>query len=154
MIMRLCWTQFSAFPTLPHPKTTKSISHSMPKRLILLTALYCLFSIVALWRAITTRSFDLFTLGVLPVLVGILMRAPWSSLVLKIYLGMQTLGFSALGITAVIAYRITPEDVKVFFAGKQIPMLPLVIGIIAMLLVQYWAAFSKVTYQYLSGKTE
>lgn len=126
----------------------------MPKRLILLVALYCLISIAALWRAIATQSFDLFTLGVLPVLAGIIMRAPWSSLVLKIYLGMQTLGFSALGITAIIAYRITPEDVKVVFAGQNIPIQPLVISVISLLLVQYWVAFSKVTYHYLSGKTQ
>ncbi|EGM68618.1 hypothetical protein [Shewanella sp. HN-41] len=126
----------------------------MPKRLILLVVLYCLISIAALWRAIATQSFDLFTLGVLPVLAGIIMRAPWSSLVLKIYLGMQTLGFSALGITAIIAYRITPEDVNVVFAGHNIPMLPLIIGIMSLLLVQYWIAFSKVTYHYLIGKTQ
>lgn len=126
----------------------------MPKRLILLVVLYCLISIAALWRAIATQSFDLFTLGVLPVLAGIIMRAPWSSLVLKIYLGMQTLGFSALGITAIIAYRITPEDVNVVFAGHNIPMLPLTIGIMSLLLVQYWIAFSKVTYHYLIGKTQ
>lgn len=126
----------------------------MPKRLILLIALYCLISIVALWRAIATQSFDLFTLGVLPVLVGILVRAPWSSLVLKIYLGMQTLGFSALGITAIIAYRITPQDVKVVFAGHNIPIQPLVICIISLLLVQYWVGLSKVTHHYLSRKTQ
>ncbi len=88
------------------------------------------------------------------MLAGIIMRAPWSSLVLKIYLGMQTLGCSALGITAIIAYRITPEDVKVVFAGHNIPMQPLVISVISLLLVQYWVAFSKVTYHYLSGKTQ
>ncbi|MGL5359945.1 MAG: hypothetical protein ACRDBI_09570 [Shewanella sp.] len=121
----------------------------MPKRLVLLIALYCLVSIAALLRAYSTQSFDLFSLGVLPVLVGLLIRAPWASLVLKIYLGMQTLGFSALGITAILAYRISPEEVKVMFAGEQLPMLPLVCSIIALLLLQYWIAFSKVTNRYL-----
>lgn len=101
-----------------------------------------------------TQSLDVFTLGVLPVLVGILIRAPWSSLVLKIYIGMQTLGFSALGITAIIAYRITPEDVKVVVSGHNIPMLPLTVSIIVILLVQYWIAFSKVTSHYLTRQTQ
>lgn len=122
----------------------------MPKRLVLLIALYCLVSIAALLRAYLTQSFDLFSLGVLPVLAGILIRAPWASLVLKIYLGMQTLGLSALGITAILAYRISPEEVKVIFAGQHIPMLPLVCSIIALLLLQYWIAFSEVSYRYLS----
>ncbi|MGI2204206.1 hypothetical protein ACROAH_09935 [Shewanella oncorhynchi] len=126
----------------------------MPKRLILLITLYCLFSIAALWRTVMTQSLDVFTLGVLPVLVGILIRAPWSSLVLKIYIGMQTLGFSALGITAIIAYRITPEDVKVVVSGHNIPMLPLTVSIIVILLVQYWIAFSKVTSHYLTRQTQ
>ncbi|MBO6227103.1 MAG: hypothetical protein J6N68_05490 [Shewanella sp.] len=125
----------------------------MPKRLMLLISLYCLFSIAALLRAVTTQSFDVFTLGVIPVLVGIMMRTPWSSLVLKIYIGMQTLGFSALGITAIIAYRITPEDVKVIVSGHNIPMLPLTISIIVILLLQYWIAFSKVTSHYLTRQT-
>lgn len=124
----------------------------MPKRLILLIALYTLFAIVALLRAVATASFDLFTLGVFPVLFGILTQAPWSSLVLKIYLGLQTLGLSALGVTAIIAYRITPQDVKVVIEGHNIPMLPLVLSIIALLLVQYWIAFSRVTRDYLTAK--
>ncbi|MGL5048137.1 MAG: hypothetical protein ACRC6S_11435 [Shewanella sp.] len=126
----------------------------MPKRLILLIILYCLFSIAALWRAVMTQSFDIFTLGVLPVLVGILMQAPWSSVVLKIYIGLQTLGFSALGITAIIAYRITPEDVKVIVSGHNIPMLPLTVSIMVILLMQYWIAFSKITNHYLTRQTQ
>ncbi|MDH1625004.1 hypothetical protein FJD32_020285 [Shewanella sp. LC6] len=124
----------------------------MPKRLILLITLYTLFAIVALLRAVATTSFDLFTLGVLPVLFGILTQAPWSSLVLKIYIGLQTLGLSALGVTAIIAYQITPQDVKVVVEGHNIPMLPLVLSIIALLLVQYWIAFSRVTRDYLTAK--
>lgn len=88
------------------------------------------------------------------MLAGIILRAPWSSLVVKIYLGLQTLGFSALGITAIIAYRITPQDVKVVFAGHNIPIQPLVICIISLLLVQYWVGLSKVTHHYLSRKTQ
>ncbi|QYJ79255.1 hypothetical protein [Shewanella acanthi] len=125
----------------------------MPKRLLLLILLYTLFAIVALWRAVATASFDLFTLGVLPVLAGIMMRAPWASVVLKVYLALQTLGFTALGITAIIAYRVTPEDVKVILAGHNIPMLPLVASIILLLLIQYWIAFSKVSHRYLRQST-
>ncbi|MCH1930887.1 hypothetical protein L9G16_11885 [Shewanella sp. A25] len=125
----------------------------MPKRLMLLSLLYTLFAFVALWRAVATASFDLFTLGVLPVLAGIMMRAPWASVVLKVYLGLQTLGFAALGITAIIAYRVTPEDVKVIFAGHNIPMLPLILSITVLLLVQYWIAFSGVSQRYLRQST-
>ncbi|ESE39772.1 hypothetical protein [Shewanella decolorationis] len=125
----------------------------MPKRLILLIALYTLFAIIALLRAVATGSFDLFSLGVLPVLFGILTQAPWSSLVLKIYIGLQTLGLSALGVTAIIAYQITPQDVKVVIEGHNIPMLPLVISIISLLMIQYWIAFSRITRDYLTAKT-
>ena len=125
----------------------------MPKRLILLITLYTLFAIVALLRAVATGSFDLFSLGVLPVLFGILTQAPWSSLVLKIYIGLQTLGLSALGVTAIIAYQITPQDVKVVIEGHNIPMLPLVISIISLLMIQYWIAFSQITRDYLTAKT-
>ncbi|MGI2065734.1 hypothetical protein [Shewanella sp. MF08487] len=126
----------------------------MPKRLMLLIALYCLCCIAALLRAVMTQSFDLFTLGVFPVLIGILMRTPWSSLMLKIYIGMQTLGFCALATTALIAYRITPEDVRVVISGHNIPILPLTVSMIVILLIQYWAAFSKVTSQYLTRQTQ
>ncbi|SIQ93351.1 hypothetical protein SAMN05421840_10639 [Shewanella morhuae] len=100
------------------------------------------------------QSFDIFTLSVFPVLIGMLMRTPWSSLMLKIFIGMQTLGFSALAITAIIAYRITPEDVKVVISGHNIPILPLTASMIFILLIQYWAAFSKVTSQYLTRQTQ
>lgn len=152
MIMRLCWTQFGAFPTLAPLKITHK-PNPMPKRLILLIALYTLFAIIALLRAVATGSFDLFSLGVLPVLFGILTQAPWSSLVLKIYIGLQTLGLSALGVTAIIAYQITPQDVKVVIEGHNIPMLPLVISIISLLMIQYWIAFSRITRDYLTAKT-
>lgn len=122
----------------------------MPKRLMLLVLLYTLGSIAALLRAASTLSLDLFTLGVLPVLAGILLRAPWSSLLLKIYIGMQTLGVTALGVTAIIAYRLTPQDVKVEFSGHNIPLIPLALSIIALLALQYWIAFSRRTYAYLS----
>lgn len=152
MIIRLCWTQFGAFPTLAPLKITHK-PKPMPKRLILLIALYTLFAIIALLRAVATGSFDLFSLGVLPVLFGILTQAPWSSLVLKIYIGLQTLGLSALGVTAIIAYQITPQDVKVVIEGHNIPMPPLVISIISLLMIQYWIAFSRITRDYLTAKT-
>ncbi|WP_076498577.1 hypothetical protein [Shewanella morhuae] len=126
----------------------------MPKRLMLLIALYCCCCIAALLRAVMAQSFDIFTLSVFPVLIGMLMRTPWSSLMLKIFIGMQTLGFSALAITAIIAYRITPEDVKVVISGHNIPILPLTASMIFILLIQYWAAFSKVTSQYLTRQTQ
>ena len=41
---------------------------------------------------------------------------------------------------------------KVVIEGHNIPMLPLVLSIIALLLVQYWIAFSRVTHDYLTAK--
>ncbi len=127
-------------------------AQAMPKRLMLLITFYTLLAIAVLWRTAMTGAIDLFTLGVLPVLVGLLIRAPWSSLVLKICLGLQTLGFSAFGITAFLAYRITPQDVKVVIAGQNIPMLPLVLSILVLLSLQFWIAFSGKTCGYLNHK--
>ncbi len=118
--------------------------------LVLLIALYCVLSIAAIWRAIDIASLDLFSLGVVPVLIGILIRAPWSAIVLKIYVILQTLGLSALGVTAILAYQITPEDVKVVVSGNDIPMLPLILVIIALVIFQFSVAFSAKTKAYLT----
>lgn len=121
--------------------------------LILLIGLYVVLSIAAFWRAVEIASLDLFSLGVVPVLIGILIRAPWSAVVLKIYVILQTLGLSALGVTAILAYQITPEDVKVVISGNEIPMLPLVCCIIALVVFQFSVAFSSRTKSYLSKQT-
>lgn len=123
-------------------------------RLILLIILYVIFSAAAIWRAVQSQSLDLFTLGVIPVLVGILVRAPWASVVLKIYVALETLGLCALAITAIIAYQLTPEDVKVIVNGHNIPILPLVSSIILLLAFQYWVAFSHSTAQYLNRSVQ
>ncbi|QYJ86538.1 hypothetical protein K0I73_01930 [Shewanella mesophila] len=118
--------------------------------LIILICLYTLGTVLALWRAFEIQSLDLFTAGVIPVLIGLLMRTAWASLVLKIYIGIQTLGFTALGATAVIAYQITPEDVKVVFNGQNIPI-PLIAAVVLVLLsFQWWVAFAQSTKQYLN----
>lgn len=129
----------------------------MPKpnlSLILLIVLYVIFSIAAVWRAIDIGTIDVFTLGVVPVLIGMLIRAPWSNAVLKVYVALQALGFSALGVTAILAYQITPEDVRVVIAGEELPMLPLILSIIALLVFQFSVAFSSKTKRYLNQADE
>lgn len=139
----------SNIPSGQAPQPTR-----LPRPLLILILLYLLLATGALWRAFASQSLDLFTLGILPVLAGLLLRTPWASLVLKIYLGLQTLGFAALGVVAFIAWRITPQDVKVEFMGQNIPMLPLILGIILLLAWQYAVAFAGSTNAYLNhGRT-
>ncbi len=97
------------------------MSISRPIPLVLLCILYLVLAVVALWRTISTGAVDLFTLGVIPVLVGIVMRTSWSLWALRIYLFIQTLGLMAFATTALVALQITPQDVKLELAGRNIP---------------------------------
>lgn len=120
-----------------------------PLPLSLLMALYVVLAIGAIWRTVSLGGIDIFTFGVVPVLIGLLIRAPWAAIVLKIYIALQTLGFGALAVTAIIAYQITPEDVKVVIQGTSIPMPLVAISIVVLLGLQYWVAFKKSTQCYL-----
>lgn len=122
---------------------------SRPIPLVLLCILYLVLAVVALWRTISTGAVDLFTLGVIPVLVGIVMRTSWSLWALRIYLFIQTLGLMAFATTALVALQITPQDVKLELAGRNIPLLPLAAVLLALLLFQYWVAFSGRTKRFL-----
>ncbi|QSX29596.1 hypothetical protein [Shewanella cyperi] len=119
----------------------------LPLRLLIL--LYLLLSIAALARSISTGALDLFTLGVIPVVVGLLLRTAWSEVVLKLYIAIQTLGFAAFGVTAILALQITPQDVKVELLGYQPPFAAVVLCVIGLLAYQYWVAFSASTKAYL-----
>ena len=114
----------------------------MPFSLRLLSFFYVLVVIIAAWRFVDTHSLEVFTLGVLPVLYGIWKVKSWTLIVLRIYLACQTLGLAALGMTAIIAYQLTPQDVVVMFKGHQIPMLPLVVTTLGLLVFQWWVAFN------------
>ncbi len=114
----------------------------MPTSLRLLSCFYILLLIIAVWRFVDTNSLEVFTLGVLPVLYGIWKVKPWTLIALRAYLVCQTLAFSALAVTAIIAYVLTPQDVKVVFKGQNIPMFPLILGICGLLAFQWWAAFN------------
>ncbi|WP_110455734.1 hypothetical protein [Shewanella algidipiscicola] len=118
--------------------------------MLLLICLYLVTSVIAVWRTLATQSLDLFTIGVIPVVIGLLLRAEWAGLLLKIYIAIQTIAFSALGMTAVIAYQITPEEVKVVFKGQQISISLIVVVVSLLLLFQWWVALSKSTKAYLS----
>ena len=124
----------------------------MPFSLRLLSFFYVLVIVAAVWRFIDTNSLEVFTLGVLPVLYGIWKVQPWTLIVLRIYLACQTLGLAALGMTAIIAYQLTPQDVTVIFKGHQIPMLPLVATTIGLLAFQWWVAFNHSSKNYFKNK--
>jgi hypothetical protein len=116
-----------------------------------LICLYVVVALIALWRTIEIQRLDLFTIGVIPVLIGLVLRTTWAGLVLKIYLGVQTLAFAALAATAIIAYQITPEEVKVIFYGKDIPIPAIAAVALLLLIFQWWVAFSAATKQYLTA---
>ncbi|WP_299491341.1 hypothetical protein [uncultured Shewanella sp.] len=120
-----------------------------PLPLLLLLTLYLIVAIFAIIRSINIQAVDLFTLGVIPVIVGLVLRTPWASIIFKLYLAIQTLGFIAFGITALVAYQVTPEDVKVIFNDRLIPMQYLIPAIFCALTFQYWVAFSRQTKKYL-----
>jgi len=121
-----------------------------PFSILLLIVLYSLFTLIAVWRATQYASFDILTMGVLPVLVGLLMQARWAKVVLFFHLGLQTLVFVALTTTAVIADQITPEDVKLEFAGYNISITLAVVVAITLLAIQWWAALHHKTRAYLN----
>ncbi|MCE9679829.1 hypothetical protein LZP69_11715 [Shewanella sp. AS1] len=121
-----------------------------PIRLSILIFLYFLGSLFAIYRMISTASLDLFSAGMLPVLVGLILRTQWAGVVLKIYLGIQTLGFTALGVTAVIAYQVSPEDVRLSLFGRELSVPIIALAVLLLLLFQWWIAFSKPTREYLS----
>ncbi|WP_133405653.1 hypothetical protein [Parashewanella tropica] len=118
-----------------------------------LTALYILVLLAAIWRFLDTSRLELFTLGVIPVLYGIFKDKAWTLICLRVYLAIQILGVSALAMTAIIAYQITPQDVAVNFKGMNIPLLPLSISVVLLLIFQLWVAFSKENRQYFSRFT-
>ncbi|GIU23663.1 hypothetical protein L2719_05110 [Shewanella schlegeliana] len=117
--------------------------------LAILMFLYALLAVVALWRTLSTQAFDLLTLGVFPVLYGLIMRRFWAGVVLKIYLAIQTVALLALATAAIIAYQITPEDVVVIVRGQNIPISAIVVTALIVMTFQFWVAFSNKTRHYL-----
>ena len=128
-------------------------SQQMPIRVTLLIVLYAFFTLIAIWRATTFYTFDILTLGVIPVLIGLILRASWAKVLLLSYISLQTLEFLAMSTTALIAYQITPEDVKLVFQGYNIPLIPLTILLCSLIAFQWWVGLSKITGHYLAKKT-
>ncbi|MCL1084081.1 MULTISPECIES: hypothetical protein [Shewanella] len=124
----------------------------MPIRVMLLISLYVVLTLIAIWRAITFQAFDLLTLGVIPMLIGIVQRAAWTKILLLSYVSLQTLGLAAMTTTAVIAYQITPDDVKLVFQGYNIPLIPLWLLLLSLVVFQWWVGLSNVTRDYLIKK--
>ncbi|MCT8987808.1 hypothetical protein [Shewanella phaeophyticola] len=54
--------------------------------------------------------------------------------------------------TAIIAYKITPDDVNLMFQGYNIPLIPLWLVLVSLIGFQWWVGLSKVMTQYLSSK--
>ncbi len=111
--------------------------------------LYAVLAAVATWRAINIQVIDLFSFGVVPVLIGLALRTSWAGIAFKVYLAIQTLGLTALAGTAIIAYQVSPEDVKVVFNNYQIPVPLIAITAGLLLSFQFWVAFSASTKRYL-----
>ncbi|MEH6465181.1 MAG: hypothetical protein V7771_14895 [Shewanella psychromarinicola] len=124
----------------------------MPIRVMILISLYVVLTLIAIWRAITFQAFDLLTLGVIPMLIGIVQRAAWTKILLLSYVSLQTLGLAAMTTTAVIAYQITPDDVKLVFQGYNIPLIPLWLLLLSLVVFQWWVGLSNVTRDYLIKK--
>jgi hypothetical protein len=125
----------------------------MPIRVILLISLYVVVTIIAIWRAITFQTYDLLTLGVIPVLIGLVKRATWTKVLLLSYVGLQTLGLAAMTTTAVIAYKVTPDDVNLVFQGYDIPLLPLWLLLVSVVTFQWWVGLSNTMRDYLAKKS-
>jgi hypothetical protein len=124
----------------------------MPIRVMLLISLYVVLTIIAIWRATTYQAYDLLTLGVIPVFIGLIRRASWTKVLLISYVGLQTLGLTAITTTAIIAYQITPDDVKLVFQGYDIPLIPLWLLLLSVVVFQWWVGLSNVTRDYLVKK--
>ena len=124
----------------------------MPIRVMLLISLYVVLTIVAAWRATTYQAYDLLTLGVVPVFIGLIQRAAWTKVLLISYVGLQTLGLTAMTTTAIIAYQITPDDVKIVFQGYNVPLIPLWLLLLGVVVFQWWVGLSNVTRDYLIQK--
>ena len=118
--------------------------------LSIIMILYAMIAAIATWRAINIQLIDLFSLGVVPVLFGLVLRTSWANIAFKAYLAIQTLGFAALACTAIIAYQISPEDVKIPLNNQEIPVPLVAITTSITLAFQYWVAFSKSTKIYLA----
>jgi hypothetical protein len=119
--------------------------------LLLLMALYSLFAIAAIIRAYATQTVDMFSLGVIPVLIGLICRAPWASLVLKIYIGLETLGLSALGIIAIVAHYVSPDLIaNLQFMNHPISIPWIAILSLFLIAAQLWVALHPSTRAYLA----
>ncbi|MCL1156539.1 hypothetical protein [Shewanella inventionis] len=128
------------------------VQSNMPLRVKILVGLYAILTLVAFWRMTTFYAFDLLTLGVLPLLFGILTRAKWTKVVLFCYAAIQTLGLAAMTTTAIIAYQITPNDVNLAFQGYNVPLIPLWVLLASLIGFQWWVGLSKTTHVYLASK--
>ncbi|MCL2918537.1 hypothetical protein [Shewanella litorisediminis] len=125
-----------------------------PLPLCLLLCLYIVLALLSITRAIITGNLDMFTLGVLPVLVGLVLKTSWAIWAVRIYTAIQTLGCAALGVTAILATHISPEDTRLFFAGTEIPLSLVAVTLVALLSFQWWVAFLPSTRDYLLVQAE
>jgi hypothetical protein len=134
---------------------TSRLTSRPPMPLLLLMALYTLFAIAALVRAYVTQTVDMFSLGVIPVLIGLVLRAAWASLVLKIYIGLEALGLSALGIVAIVAHYVSPKTIEnVRFMDLPISIPWIAVLCLCLIVAQLWVALHPSTRAYLTPKAQ
>ncbi|QDF65946.1 hypothetical protein FJQ87_03990 [Shewanella sp. SNU WT4] len=118
---------------------------SYPWPIASLTICYLLAATLGMTYAITSANLNLFSLGMIPVLVGIYLRADWGLLLLRLYIAIQALAIMALATTAVIAWQINPKEVVVQWNGIVIPIGLVIASAIISQVLQWQVAFSAST---------
>ncbi|MBV7317540.1 hypothetical protein [Shewanella sp. NIFS-20-20] len=124
---------------------------SYPWPITSLSICYFIAAILGISYAIISGNINLFSLGMIPVLAGIYLRADWGLLVLRVYIAIQGLAIIAFATTAVIAWQITPEDVIVQWHGTIIPLWLVASVAILTQILQWFVAFNSSTKVYFQS---
>ncbi|WP_394130243.1 hypothetical protein [Shewanella maritima] len=125
------------------------MSTTMPVRMSFIFVLYTVLAIITLWRTATFSAYDLLSIAVFPVIIGLWIKAQWARVVWFMFIIIQSIGLIAMSVVALIAYQITPEDVKLTFMGINIPVIPFGFTLLALIIFQWWVALSAVAKKYL-----
>lgn len=127
-----------------------SMMNPRPLSLNILILFYLIATTLAIWRAISLQTLDMFSIASILVLIGILKPMSWSYLVLKIYVILQTLAVVAYGVVAMIAWQVTPDKLADSLNALPIPASLGVTLLISWLTLQYVIIFKSSTKSYLS----
>lgn len=127
-----------------------SMTNPRPLSLNILIIFYILATTLAIWRAISVQTLDMFSIASILVLIGLLKPMSWSYLVLKVYVILQTLVVVAYGIVAIIAWQVTPDKLTDSLNALPISASLGVTLLISWLILQYVITFKSSTKSYLS----